>query len=248
MSAVGIIPARWASSRFPGKALAPIAGLALIERTWRGASTAKTLRKILVATDDDRIANACTAFGAQVVRTRTDHATGTDRLGEVAAALPDEILVNIQGDEPLIEGFVIDAAVEALRADPGASLATLVHAIGEEELLDPNRVKAVVDTHGRAIAFARATPRASDRGDRGDRVYQHVGLYAYRRDVLLELVELEPTAGELELGLEQLRALEHGHAIAAAIVEGWHSIPVDVPADIANVEAALAARDTGESA
>lgn len=244
MSAVGIIPARWASSRFPGKALAPIAGMPLIQRTWQGASTAKSLREIWVATDDDRIADACEAFGARVARTRGDHATGTDRLSEVAAGLTDDILVNIQGDEPLVEGFAIDAAVEALNNDSGASLATLVHPIDEDGLHDPNRVKAFVDAHGRAVAFQRKAP---DTDDANAAVYQHVGLYAYRRSFLLKLVELAPTAGELELGLEQLRALEHGHAIAAAVIEGWHSIPVDVPADVAKVEAALAARATGGS-
>jgi 3-deoxy-manno-octulosonate cytidylyltransferase (CMP-KDO synthetase) len=237
MSAVGIIPARWASTRFPGKALAPIAGIPMIQRTWEGACSSTSLREVWIATDDDRIADACERFGAPVARTRADHPTGTDRLGEVAATLRDDIIVNIQGDEPLIEASVIDAVVRALERDAGAALSTAVHAIGEAELRDPNRVKAFLNADGRAIDFQRTAPV-----DGSTAVFQHVGLYAYRRSFLLDFLELPPTPREVELGLEQLRALENGHAIAAAVIEGWHSIPVDVPADIAAVEAALSFR------
>lgn len=235
MSAVGIIPARWASTRFPGKALTPIAGVAMIQRTWEGARGATSLREVWVATDDDRIADACVAFGAPVARTRGDHATGTDRLSEVAAMLDDDIIVNIQGDEPLIEGFAIDAVVRALEADPGAVLSTAVHAIGDDERGDPNRVKAFLDAAGRAVDFQREPPDTN-----AANVWQHVGLYAYRRPFLLDFVDLKPTPREVALGLEQLRALENGYAITAAILEGWRSLPVDILADVATVEAALA--------
>ena len=128
MTAVGVIPARYEASRFPGKPLARIAGLPMIRRVWDGTRSAKSLRTVVVATDDERIAEVCRGFGAKVFMTRDDHPTGTDRIAEVALGLDDEIVVNVQGDEPLIEGFVIDAAVEALADAPEASMATVVHA------------------------------------------------------------------------------------------------------------------------
>src|SRR5262245_31694507 len=136
MKAVGLIPARHAATRFPGKPLAPIAGVPMVRRAWGGA---RSLREVIVATDDERVASACRGFGARVAMTRSDHATGTDRLAEVAAGLDDEVVVNIQGDEPLVEGWVIDAAVEALAEDPGAPMATVVHPADADGLDDPNR-------------------------------------------------------------------------------------------------------------
>src|SRR2546426_9940393 len=127
MRAVGVIPARYQASRFPGKLLAPIAGVPMIERVWRGARGAKSLSRVIVATDDARIADACRSFGAEFALTRADHASGTDRIAEVAASLDCDIVVNVQGDEPLIEGFAIDAVVAALAEDPEAPIATLVH-------------------------------------------------------------------------------------------------------------------------
>ncbi len=238
-TAVGVIPARYAASRFPGKPLAPIAGLPMLQRVWEGARTAKRLRALLVATDDPRIADACAAFGAEVVLTSPAHATGTDRVAEVAAGLDAPVFVNVQGDEPLIEGFVIDAAVDALAADPGAPMATVVHAAEADALDDPNRVKVVLDRRGRALYFSRSPiPFRRDAAASGP-IWQHVGLYAYRRDFLLRFVALPPTPAERAECLEQLRALEHGHAIHAAVIEGWRSLPVDVPADVARVEARL---------
>ena len=242
MTAVGIIPARWGATRFPGKALAQIAGQPMIRRVWEGTRRAKCLREVLVATDDPRIADACREFGAPVVMTSPGHPTGTDRIAEVAASLDDEIVVNIQGDEPLIEGFVIDAAVDALRADPGASLATVVHPMRAEAVADPNRVKVVLDRSGRALWFSRNPIPAAARPEAPPTWLQHVGLYAYRRAFLLEYVRLPRTPAERAEGLEQLRALEHGHAIRAAVIEGWESRAVDVAEDVAPVEAALAER------
>jgi len=242
MKAVGVIPARWASSRFPGKALAPIAGVPMIQRVWEGARSAKTLRGVIVATDDERIADACRGFGADVWLTRADHATGTDRLAEVALALGDDIVVNVQGDEPLIEGFAVDAAVEALLEDPDVPMSTLVHAAEREAEDDPNRVKVTLDRRGFALYFSRSRIPARRAEGRATRVWQHVGIYAYRRPFLLDFVALAP--GELERaeGLEQLRALEHGHRIRCAVIEGWRGAAVDVPADVAAVEARLAER------
>jgi 3-deoxy-manno-octulosonate cytidylyltransferase (CMP-KDO synthetase) len=242
MSAVGLIPARHAASRFPGKPLATIAGRSMIQRVWEGAREAKSLRKLIVCTDDARIADACRAFGAEVALTRADHTTGTDRIGEVAATLPDEIVVNIQGDEPLMRGFVVDAAVEALREDPEVPIGTVVHALDPADRDDPNRVKVVLDTRGRALYFSRCgIPYPRDASARAP-LWQHVGLYAYRRDFLLRYIRLAPTPAERSECLEQLRALEHGFEIRCAVVEGWRSVAVDVPADVALVEAALRAR------
>lgn len=242
MTAVGIIPARWAASRFPGKVLAPIAGRPMLQRVVEGARRAKSLRTVLVATDDERVAAACRDFDVEAVLTSAHHPTGTDRLAEVAAGLDDEIVVNVQGDEPLIEGFVIDAAVDALREDAEAAMSTVVHPMEEDAVDDPNRVKVVLDRRGRALWFSRNPIPAAARSAHPPRHLQHVGLYVYRRAFLLELVGLPQTPAELAEGLEQLRALEHGHAIRAARVEGWTSLPVDVPADVAAVEARLAER------
>jgi 3-deoxy-manno-octulosonate cytidylyltransferase (CMP-KDO synthetase) len=242
MTAVGIIPARYEAMRFPGKPLCKIAGRPMIHRVWEGARSARSLRTVLVATDDARIAEACRAFGAEVVMTRADHPTGTDRLAEVADGLDDEVVVNIQGDEPLIEGFVVDAAVDALAGAPEASMSTVVHAAGPDCLDDPNRVKVVLDRADFALYFSRsAIPHARD-GGVPDPIWQHVGLYAYRRPFLREFVSLPPSPLERTEALEQLRALENGHRIRCAVVEGWESVPVDVPEDVARVEARLAAR------
>jgi 3-deoxy-manno-octulosonate cytidylyltransferase (CMP-KDO synthetase) len=242
MRAVGLIPARYRAERFPGKVLAPIRGVPMLQRVWEGARAAKTLRAVLVATDDERIADVCRAFGAEVVHTRADHPTGTDRLAEVARGLSDEIVVNIQGDEPLIEGFVVDAAVEALLEDPQAPMATVVHPAEPGALDDANRVKVALDRRGDALVFSRSRIRGLRAGGRAARVWQHVGLYAYRRAFLLDFVSLARGAGEQSEELEQLRALEHGHRIRCAVVEGWRSAPVDVPQDIAEVEARLSER------
>jgi 3-deoxy-manno-octulosonate cytidylyltransferase (CMP-KDO synthetase) len=245
MTAVGVVPARYQASRFPGKPLARIAGLPMLQRVWQGACTAKSLRAVLVATDDERIARACRDFGAEVVLTRADHPTGTDRIAEVALRLEDEIVVNIQGDEPLIEGFVIDAAVEALEAAPEAAMATVVHAAEPSALGDPNRVKVVMDRRGNALYFSRANIPYAREPDSTPIVYQHVGLYAYRRPFLLDFVGLERTPAECAEALEQLRALEHGFRIRCAVVEGWRSVAVDVPEDVALVEARL--REAGQA-
>ncbi len=239
MTAVGVIPARYGAVRFPGKALAPIAGVPMVRRVWEGANGAKSLRATIVATDDKRIADACAAFDAPVAMTQPDHPTGTDRVAEVAAGLDDEIVVNIQGDEPLIEGFVIDAAVEPLIADPTLKMATVVHLAEPDALDDPNRVKVVLDRRGDALYFSRSRIPALRETEHPPRYWQQVGVYAYRRSFLLEFVGLERTPAERSEALEQLRALEHGHRIHCAVVEGWRGVAVDVPADVARVEARL---------
>jgi 3-deoxy-manno-octulosonate cytidylyltransferase (CMP-KDO synthetase) len=242
MSAVAIVPARYASTRFPGKALARIAGLPMLQRVVEGARQAKRVREVIVATDDERIAEACRAFGAPVAITSPDHPTGTDRLAEASRGLTDAIVVNVQGDEPLIEGFVVDAAVAALEESPEAPMSTVVHRAEPDALVDPNRVKVVLDRRGFALYFSRAAiPYRRDAAPDAP-LWQHVGLYAYRREFLQRFVALGESPLERVEALEQLRALEHGHRIRAAVVEGWRSVPVDVPEDIARVEALLAGR------
>jgi len=236
-SVAGIIPARHASTRFPGKPLAQIAGLPMVQRVFERAREAKRLETVFVATDHEGIAEACAAFGAPVLMTRSDHPTGTDRVAEAARNLDHEVIVNIQGDEPLIEGFVIDAAIEGLLEDDSTPMSTVVHALEADARNDPNRVKAVLDRAGYALYFSRS-PIPYERG--ASRVgWQHVGLYAYRRPFLLDFVELPRTPAEEAEELEQLRALEHGYRIRAAVIEGWRSLPVDTPEDVARVEALL---------
>jgi 3-deoxy-manno-octulosonate cytidylyltransferase (CMP-KDO synthetase) len=242
--AVGIIPARFAATRFPGKPLAALSGKPMLAHVVAGARAAKRLAEVLVATDDRRIAEACAALGVRALLTSPAHPTGTDRLAEAAEGLDADVVVNVQGDEPLIEGFVIDAVVEALEAAPDCALATAVHAADAGALADPNRVKVVLDRAGNALYFSRA-PIPFARGGAPVAHWQHVGLYAYRHAFLRELVRLPQTPLERAEQLEQLRALEHGHRIRCAVIEGWRSLPVDVPEDVARAEAALAARGRG---
>ncbi len=238
MRVLAVLPARHGSTRFPGKPLTPIAGKPMIQHAWERTREAKRVDDVVVATDDERIREACRAFGADVEMTAADHPTGTDRLAEVAARRGEEIVVNVQGDEPLIEGFVVDAAVEALLQDERAAMSTVVHEAEPAAFDDPNRVKVVVDAEGLALYFSRA-PIPYRRKATGLRPLQHVGLYVYRREFLLEFVKLERSPAEQAEELEQLRALENGHRIRVARIEGWTSVPVDVPDDVAIVEAAL---------
>jgi len=239
MTVLAILPARFGSTRFPGKPLTPIAGKPMIQHVWERTRIAKQIDAVVIATDDERILIACEAFGADVEMTSVEHPTGTDRLAEVAARYEHDVVVNVQGDEPLIEGFVIDAAIEALLCDDRAAMSTVVHRAEPEVFEDPNRVKVVVDSAGFALYFSRA-PIPFRRMNTGIVPLQHVGLYVYRRDFLLDFVKLERSPAERSEELEQLRALENGHRIRVAEIEGWTSVPVDVPEDVPIVEAALA--------
>ena len=246
MTVLAVLPARYGSTRFPGKPLTPIAGKPMIQHVWERTRAAKSIDAVVVATDDERIRSACEAFGAEVEMTRDDHPTGTDRLAEVAARRDCDVIVNVQGDEPLIEGFVVDAAVESLVSDESAAMSTIVHRAEPEAFDDPNRVKVVLDANGFALYFSRA-PIPFRRKDTGIAPLQHVGLYVYRRDFLLEIVKLDRSPAECAEELEQLRALENGYRIRAAEIEGWTSVPVDVPEDVPIVEAALS-RAEGQDA
>jgi 3-deoxy-manno-octulosonate cytidylyltransferase (CMP-KDO synthetase) len=251
VSIVAIIPARWGSSRLPGKVALDLCGRSMLEHVWRGVRRCERLREVLVATDDDRIVRLCESFGARAILTSGAHPTGTDRIAEVAEGLCDDIVVNVQGDEPLMEPRVIEVALDALAADPDAAMSTVVHAADPEALADPNRVKVVCDRRGRALYFSRAPIPAGRGSGPAKDVWQHVGLYAYRRSFLLDYVDLERGALEGVEGLEQLRALEHGHAVAVGRIDGWRSLPVDVPDDVPAVIRALetlAARTAGAPA
>ncbi|HEX7009142.1 MAG TPA: 3-deoxy-manno-octulosonate cytidylyltransferase [Phycisphaeraceae bacterium] len=215
--AIAIIPARYASTRLPGKPLLARTGKPLIQHVVERVRQARSIQRVLVATDDARIAEAVRAFGGEAVMTRPDHPNGTSRLAEVAAALPEEqasLIVNVQGDEPEIEPGVIDELVAGLAADPEAPMATLASEFADgEDPANPNIVKLVVDQRGRALYFSRSLI-PFDRDARGVRPLKHPGLYAYRRWFLLRYVTLPPTPLEQAEQLEQLRALEHGYPIA----------------------------------
>lgn len=233
---VAVIPARYESSRFPGKALATIAGRPMIEHVYRRASASRSVAAVLVATDDRRIADAVRAFGGEVRMTRETHRSGTERLAEVAASLDCDLVVNVQGDEPLVTPEMIDEAIAPLAADASLPMGTLRRAIDDPaELASPHVVKVVVDSHDRALYFSRAPiPARRDAGVPAIRPFKHIGLYVYRRDFLITLAALPPTPLERTEMLEQLRALEHGYRVAAVETE-YDTIGVDTPEDLARV-------------
>jgi 3-deoxy-manno-octulosonate cytidylyltransferase (CMP-KDO synthetase) len=242
---VAVIPARFASTRFPGKPLADIDGRSMIEHVYRRAAASRAVSRVIVATDDLRIATTVTGFGGHVRLTRPDHPTGTDRLAEVAAALDCDVVVNVQGDEPLLDPRAITEAVAPF-ADPSISITTLYRRIDTPaELTDPNVVKVVVDRAGFALYFSRA-PIPYQRDPRGGwpPLYRHVGLYAYRRSALMVLASLEPTPLERAESLEQLRALEHGIRIKT-VETAYDSIGVDTPQDLERVRRLLMAPRSG---
>lgn len=240
-SVIVVIPARYESSRFPGKPLAVIAGRPMIEHVYRRAAGARAIARVLVATDDERICRAVEAFGGEAMMTRADHATGTDRLAEVAGRLACDIIVNVQGDEPLVMPAMIEQAVAPLVADPGLQMASLRHRLaGRDEYMDPNVVKVVVDRQDYALYFSRAPiPHVRAGEATPAEAWRHIGLYAYRRGFLPRFAALAPTPLERRERLEQLRALEHG--IRIKVVETAHAaVGVDTPADLDRVARLLA--------
>lgn len=240
VSAVAIIPARYQSSRLPGKALADIAGLPMIQHVYRRAAAAASISRVIVATDDRRIMEVVLAFGGEAVLTAASHQSGTDRLAEVAASLDCHVVVNVQGDEPVLAPDTIDAAVEPFTTDPALEMSTLRRRIVDPgEFANPNVTKVVVDGGGFAMYFSRAAIPFTRQGQPAAAAWAHVGLYVYRRDTLLRLAALPQTALERTEALEQLRALEHGIRIQA--IETTHeSIGVDTPEDLERVRALLA--------
>ena len=213
---VAVIPARMASTRFPGKPLADQTGKPMIQHVCERAALASLVDRVLVATDDQRIIEAVRAFGGEAVLTGTEHPNGTSRIAEVAEGLDCAVVVNVQGDEPMIDPATIDLAVRALLEDDGAPMSTVACPFGpDEDPGDPNLVKVVHDAAGRAVDFSRTPLAAADR-DGNSPLLRHVGLYAYRQAFLPVFAGLPGTEREAAERLEQLRALDHGHPIAVA--------------------------------
>jgi 3-deoxy-manno-octulosonate cytidylyltransferase (CMP-KDO synthetase) len=246
MGVTVIIPARYASTRFPGKPLAELCGKPMVQWVYERSSLCEAVDKVIVATDDQRIANAVVAFGGDVVMTRAGHATGTDRLAEVAEGLDDELIVNVQGDEPLIDPAMIQAAVAPLLNDQSIPMGTLRTPLTSlDEFRNPNVVKVVTDRAGFALYFSRAPiPYPRDFAEQLEQRWselataKHVGLYVYRRSFLLDYPHLPKTPLEEQECLEQLRALEHGYRIHVATTD-LVGQGVDTPADLERVRAIL---------
>ena len=232
--ATGIIPARYESSRFPGKPLASILGKTMIQHVFERVQTANNLERVIIATDDERIYNAAHDFGADVRMSSSDHASGTDRVREIAAGLDSDIFINIQGDEPLIRGEMIDGLVLALQDEtlPVATLAVRSESI--EEFRDESTVKVIMDRGGNALYFSRAPIPFGMK----DSFLKHIGIYGYQRVFLSQLPEIPLSTLEESERLEQLRILEGGYRIGI-IVTPHTTISVDHPEDIIKVEEIL---------
>src|SRR5450432_528208 len=230
-----VIPARYGSTRLPGKPLVSLAGIPMIQRVYERAKLSRLATRVIVATDDDRIIKAVNGFGGEARMTRADHRTGTERIAEVAAHEAGDVFVNVQGDEPLIDPVAIDTAVGALLEEPQAQISTVVTPVRHAgDIMDPNVVKAVLDFDENALYFSRApVPWVRDSQSKVHvKYWKHLGLYVFQRDALLEYPTLPQ--GELERieQLEQLRWLENGWKIRVAEVE-QDAVSVDVPEDIA---------------
>lgn len=249
---LGIIPARYASTRFPGKLLAPLLNKTLIQHTYENARKSQTIDKIVIATDDIRIYNHAKTFNAEVVMTSTECPTGTDRLGEALAKHPElqsySIIINIQGDEPCLPPQAIDKVIHILQANPDAHMATAAVKLKAEDAHHTSVVKCVFDKNGNALYFSRSLIPGNKTGKqiKGISYYQHVGIYAFRKDFLLQYAQLPPTPLQQSEDLEQLKVLEHGYKIKVAIVES-EVIGVDHFEDIKKVELLLCKQNTFSS-
>ena len=248
---VGVIPARYASTRFEGKVIAPLAGKPLVVHVYERALEAARISSVIIATEDDRVRDAVLPFGARVVMTRPDHPSGTDRVAEAVADSNADIVVNIQGDEPLIDPALIDAVAALLQQQPLAQMGTAAHAIDRvEDFINPNVVKVVTDAQGLALLFSRAPlPWWRDGFAQGVAALpaqpaplRHIGLYSYRAGFLRAFPTLAPAPLEQCEALEQLRALWHGHRIAVHVAAQAPGPGVDTPEDLARVRALWAAR------
>lgn len=250
MTAIAVVPARFASTRFPGKPLAPILGKPMIAWVVEAARAARRVERVLVATDDERIAAAGAAAGAEVRMTRPDHATGTDRAAEAVRDLPADVILNLQGDEPMLRPEAVDRLAAAME-DPAVRMATLaVRGVTEAERAEPHVAKILVDRNGDALLFSRGplpyryARTAAVPAGRDPAVLKHVGTYAFRRDALLEFAAAPRGTLEAIEDLEQLRALEMGWKIRVVEVED-EPVCVDRPEDVNRVEELLRARSGG---
>lgn len=244
-SIIAVIPARYGSTRFPGKALALIKDKPMIQWVYERTKRSSLIDRVIVATDDDRILETVKSFGGDVVMTSPMHPTGTDRIAEVARNIDCDIVVNVQGDEPLIRHEMIDEAIAPLVSDNTIPMGTLCRKIeSRNEAFDPNVVKVVFDINGFALYFSRAPipwdrERWSGKNDLRDLpygtiMYKHIGLYVYRRAFLLDYAHMPQTALEETEKLEQLRALEHGYRVKT-VVTGYESFGVDIPDDLGKI-------------
>jgi 3-deoxy-manno-octulosonate cytidylyltransferase (CMP-KDO synthetase) len=238
---VVVIPARYGSTRLPGKPLVSLAGKPMIQRVYERAKLAKQVNAVIVATDDERIVKAVKSFGGEARMTRSDHRTGTERVAEVAAHVDGDIFVNVQGDEPLLDPAAVDTAVSSLLEEPVAAISTVATPIKTAgDIMDPNVVKTVLDFDGNALYFSRAPiPWVRDTASKTlVRHLKHLGLYVFQREALLEYATLPQ--GELERieQLEQLRWMENGWKIRVSEVE-HDAVSVDVPEDVGRVERLL---------
>ena len=246
MKVVAIIPARYASTRMPGKPLVSILGKPMIRRVVEQTRPACSGREVWVATDDHRIVAAVEQFGAQAVLTSPDCASGTDRLAEAVCSVGGDVIVNVQGDQPFIDPLMIDESVQPLLDDPQLPMATLIHPIERpEDLADPGVVKAVVNLQGNGMYFSRSLiPAPHNEVDH--QVYEHVGLYVYRKDFLTTLSRLPQTLLERVEGLEQLRVIEHGYPLRCVVTacpdNELSGFSIDTPEDVVRGEAMLRER------
>ena len=232
MKSICVIPARYSSTRLPGKPLKDICGKPMICRVWERASLAKSVTEVIVATDDDRILQAVEKNSGRAIMTRADHKTGTDRLAEVAEKFLDvEVIVNVQGDEPLIEPSLIDELIGEFVKDKNLQMATVAtELVDEAEIKNPNNVKVVIDKNNDALYFSRS-PIPYPRNVGKAKVFKHIGIYAYRRNFLLNYAKMEPTPLEQSESLEQLRALENGFKIRV-IKSSCRFVGVDTEEDL----------------
>jgi 3-deoxy-manno-octulosonate cytidylyltransferase (CMP-KDO synthetase) len=230
---VGVIPARFSSTRLPGKALVEIEGVPMVVRVWRQTARARAISRLVVATDDERIARAVVAAGGEAIMTSPAHQSGTDRIAEVAAKVPAAIYLNVQGDLPFIDPADLDALAAPMRADGDIAMATLATPIVDaHEWHNPNVVKVVCDARGDALYFSRAPiPWPREGGAPPVQARRHIGVYAYRRDFLLRFADLEPGMLEALEKLEQLRALERGFRIRV-VASVAPSLEVDTAEDL----------------
>lgn len=248
--AVGVIPARWGSTRLPGKSLIDIAGKPLVVRVWERARRCPLLARVIVATDDVRIQAVVEAAGGEAVLTRADHPSGTDRVAEAVEGIDADVVVNVQGDEPLIDPVLIGRLVDAMAADPAWDMATAAAPIDDEATWrNPAVVKVVCDQEGRALYFSRSViPCVRDAGsvDTAGLYWRHLGLYAYRRAFLARVVAAPPCATERAESLEQLRALHLG-ARMLVVRTADTGIGVDTPADVPYAERLIREQEATES-
>ena len=237
MKVLCVIPARYASTRLPGKPLSMIAGKPMIQHVYERACQAQLPNEVVVATDNELVEKAVLDFGGKAVMTSPDHPSGTDRLAEVALMYPDvDVIVNVQGDEPMIPPEVIDRLAEAFNGDADLNMATMKVVMDKDDYENPAVVKVVTDQQGYALYFSRSLMPYPRNKPEGFKVFKHVGIYAYRRNFLLKYAALAPTPLEKAESLEQLRALENGYKIKV-LESDFQGIGVDTPEDLAAVNA-----------